>query len=82
MRSSIVPTALLGLLSAVAALRVPSEFLDASKVVKRQASSTSPKAAGSSQLSSPMVVSGTFDGKMKRFDRGGKYGEIGSSSQL
>ncbi|KAF2464274.1 uncharacterized protein BDR25DRAFT_319338 [Lindgomyces ingoldianus] len=34
------------------------------------ATTTFPEAAGSSSLSEPMKVSGTFDGKMVRFDRG------------
>lgn len=71
MLTSIIPVALLGLASAVSALRVPAEFVGATQVSKRQASGTFPKAAGYSALSKPMTVTGTFDGKMARFDRGG-----------
>lgn len=71
MLSSIIPMALLGLASTVSALRVPTEFLGATQITKRQASSTFPAAAGYSALSKPMSVTGTFDGKMFRFDRGG-----------
>lgn len=69
----ILSVALLGLTSTVSALGVPKESMKATGVTKRQASSTFPTAAGYSALSKPMVVTGTFDGKMYRFDRGGKY---------
>ena len=67
-------TLVAALLSGASAL-VPSPFdnYGVSHVFeKRAASSTFPSAAGSSSLSSPMSVTGTFDGGMKRFDRGGK----------
>ncbi|KAF2200235.1 pectate lyase [Delitschia confertaspora ATCC 74209] len=38
--------------------------------VIRAATTTFPTAAGTSHLSAPKVISGTFDGKMVRFDRG------------
>lgn len=62
-----------GLLSSTLAL-VPSLFDHygvSHNVQRRQASSTFPPAAGTSSLSAPMEVSGTFDGGMVRFDRGG-----------
>ena len=64
---------LAGLLSSGSAL-VPSPFEHygvSHTAQKRQASSTFPQAAGTSSLSEPMEVSGTFDGGMVRFDRGG-----------
>jgi hypothetical protein len=42
-----------------------------SGIERRAASATFPNAAGYSALSKAMTVTGTFDGKMKRFDRGG-----------
>lgn len=69
---------LAGLLSGTLAL-VPSPFDHygvSHTVQRRQASSTFPQAAGTSSLSEPMEVSGTFDGGMVRFDRGGMSPEL------
>jgi hypothetical protein len=65
---------LAGLLSGTSALvSSPFEHYGVShSVQKRQASSTFPKVAGTSSLTKPMEVSGTFDGGMVRFDRGSR----------
>ncbi len=81
MHAVIAPVALLGLASMVSALRIPRQFgqflaatnATATNTTSGQASSTFPEAAGYSQLSEPMSVTGAFDGKMFRFDRGGKH---------
>jgi pectate lyase len=39
-------------------------------VVSAAATTTFPSAAGSTSLSAPITVSGTYDGKMYRYDRG------------
>ena len=41
-------------------------------VVSAAATTTFPSAAGATSLSAPITVTGTFDGKMYRYDRGSK----------
>lgn len=67
---------LLGLLAGVQAL-IASPFansVSSRSLGKRLASSTFPSAAGTSSVSKPIEVSGVFDGKMYRYDRGTSYG--------
>lgn len=71
MRSAFTPVALLGLASSISALHIPRQY--ANTTTTQAATSTFPEAAGYSELSEPMSVTGTFDGEMFRFDRGGKH---------
>ena len=67
--------AVFGLMSTSYAL-IPSPFENygvSHTIEKRLASGTFPTAAGTSSLSSPKSVTGVFDGKNFRFDRGGKF---------
>lgn len=68
MRSAFTPVALLGLASSISALHIPRQY--ANTTTTQAATSTFPEAAGYSELSEPMSVTGTFDGEMFRFDRG------------
>lgn len=69
MRSITMMVALLGVAMASPA---PNPFEPTPALAKRFATKTMPASSGYSVFSTPKVVTGTFDGGMKKFDRGGK----------
>ncbi|KAI7334887.1 pectate lyase [Hortaea werneckii] len=67
MRSITIMVALLGVAMASPA---PNPFEPTPALAKRFATKTMPASSGYSVFSTPKVVTGTFDGGMKKFDRG------------
>lgn len=64
---------MVALLGVAMASPAPNPFEPTPALAKRFATKTMPASSGYSVLSTPKVVTGTFDGGMKKFDRGGEY---------